>query len=311
MTEPAPLRLPRWARVLEAVVVLGTVAWVAWVLLEQLRALSAEDLRPSLPWLALSLAGGLLVTAVFHGGLLWIDFRATGHSLDARTALVLANVPRMGKYLPGRFQAALGLVWLARRLAGVPAEKGTLVSLLLLAQGVAAVLLAVAPLLVWVVLPAGWSLALWLALGGALLLLHPALLERPANFALRRLGLPPFSLRLPWHHNLLIVASAAALNLAKAFLFVLCAHGLLELPVGVAAHVAASFLLSALAGFLAFFAPGGIGVQEGAMLLLLAPALPPEQAAVITLAARAWGTLLDLVLGISNLGWLRSGPSPE
>ncbi|NMB74672.1 MAG: DUF4175 domain-containing protein [Myxococcales bacterium] len=306
MTEPAPLRLPRWARLLEAAVVFGTVVWVAWVLVEQLRALSAEDLRPSLPLLALSLLGGLAVVAAFHGGLLWLDFRAVGHTLDAPTALVLANVPRMGKYLPGRFQAALGLVWLARRLANVPAAKGALVSLLLLAQGVAAVLLAVAPLLVWVVLPVGWRLALVLALGVALVCLHPALFEWPLNVVLRRLGLERLTLRLAWHHHLLIVAAAAALNLAKAFLFVLCAHGLLDLPAGVAAHVAASFLLSALAGFLAFFAPGGIGVQEGAMLLLLAPALPPEQAAVITLAARAWSTLLDLLLGMSNLGWLRT-----
>lgn len=310
MTEQAPLRLPRWARLLEAVVVLGTVAWVAWMLVDQLKTLSAQDLQVSFLPLGLSLLGGLLVTVVFHGGLLWLDFGALGYPLGVRQALVLANVPRMGKYLPGRFQAALGLVWLARRLAGVPAEKGTLVSLLLLVQGVAASLLAAAPLLFGARLPAAWIGLSLAALALSLLCLHPVLLERPANFVLRRLKLPPLSLRLPWHHNLLIVAAAAALNLAKAFLFVLCVQGLLDLPEGVAGHMAASFLLSALAGFLAFFAPGGIGVQEGAMLLLLAPALPPEQAAVITLAGRAWGTLLDLVLGVSNLGWLKSTSPP-
>lgn len=310
MTEAAPLRLPRWARWLERALVLSTVAWVAWVLVGQLRALSAEDLRISPMWLALSLAGGLLVVAAFHGGLVWIDFRAVGHPLSVRQALILANVPRMGKYLPGRFQAALGLMWLARRLAGALVEKGAFVSLLLLVQGTAAVLLAVAPLLAWVVLPAGWSLVLLVAAGGSLLLLHPAWLERPANFALRRLGLKPLSLRLPWRDNVLIVAAAAALNLGKAFLFVLCAEGLLDLPAGVSGHLAASFLLSALAGFLAFFAPAGIGVQEGAMLLLLAPAVPPEQAAVITLAGRVFGTLIDLVLGVAHLGWIRSRRQP-
>ncbi len=45
-----------------------------------------------------------------------------------------------------------------------------------------------------------------------------------------------------------------------------------------------------------------LGIQEGAFLILLAPVLPADQAAVLTVAARIWQTLVMLLdAGIGGL----------
>ena len=47
-----------------------------------------------------------------------------------------------------------------------------------------------------------------------------------------------------------------------------------------------AFPLAYLAGYLAFFAAGGLGVREGVMLALLAAFLPAYAAATVPIAAR-------------------------
>jgi hypothetical protein len=47
-----------------------------------------------------------------------------------------------------------------------------------------------------------------------------------------------------------------------------------------------AFPLGYLAGYLAFFAAGGLGVREGVMLALFSAYLPPYAAAIVPIAAR-------------------------
>ena len=48
-------------------------------------------------------------------------------------------------------------------------------------------------------------------------------------------------------------------------------------------------------GFLVFLTPGGLGVREGALALLLAPFLPSPLPAVVALLARLWWTVAELI----------------
>jgi hypothetical protein len=80
-------------------------------------------------------------------------------------------------------------------------------------------------------------------------------------------------------------------------MFVVLAHAVLELPGQICAHLAASFLLAVLLGFFAFFVPDGLGVQEGALVVLLMPVVPSEVAAVLVVAGRIWQTAVLLICG--------------
>ncbi|HET8654996.1 MAG TPA: hypothetical protein VFL93_05745, partial [Longimicrobiaceae bacterium] len=51
----------------------------------------------------------------------------------------------------------------------------------------------------------------------------------------------------------------------------------------------------------AVLAPGGLGVRESAMTLLLAPLLPAGVAAVLAIAARLWSVVSEVVLALCAL----------
>ena len=48
-------------------------------------------------------------------------------------------------------------------------------------------------------------------------------------------------------------------------------------------------------GLLAFLTPGGLGVREGALALLLSPFLPVPLPTVVALLARVWWTVAELI----------------
>ena len=104
-----------------------------------------------------------------------------------------------------------------------------------------------------------------------------------------------------------LAAYAARNPVEKALLFGLAFHalgiGLLRHATGDAADSVAVFTLSYLAGFLALIAPGGIGVREGVMALLLTRAgiATPSEATWLVVASRLWLTVLEILPGAALL----------
>jgi uncharacterized membrane protein YbhN (UPF0104 family) len=69
--------------------------------------------------------------------------------------------------------------------------------------------------------------------------------------------------------------------------------------------------LSFLAGYLAIPAPGGLGVRESAMTVLLNPILPAGVAAVVAVGARLWSIVAELGLVGLALVAHRKSPLPD
>ena len=65
-------------------------------------------------------------------------------------------------------------------------------------------------------------------------------------------------------------------------------------------QVAAASCGAYLAGFLALFAPGGLGVREGVLAVLLAPFMGPGIPAAVAVLSRLWMTIVEL-LGLAPL----------
>jgi len=60
-----------------------------------------------------------------------------------------------------------------------------------------------------------------------------------------------------------------------------------------------------LSGFIAFFAPGGIGVREATSTAVLSIFMPTEKALLFVLVYRAWTTLTDILGGMISLYLMR------
>jgi glycosyltransferase 2 family protein len=68
----------------------------------------------------------------------------------------------------------------------------------------------------------------------------------------------------------------------------------------------AVYSMAWVAGFLVFIAPGGLGVREGALSLLLSSFVPLPIAAVIALLARVWWSMAEIIfVGIASLSKLK------
>jgi len=75
---------------------------------------------------------------------------------------------------------------------------------------------------------------------------------------------------------------------------------------------AAAFIGSYVAGIIAVFAPGGLGVREAAMVVLLSPITGPAPALLLAVASRLWLVALEILTALGVLVWHRRGvPSSE
>lgn len=93
-----------------------------------------------------------------------------------------------------------------------------------------------------------------------------------------------------------------ALHLLAAIAFALCAYFTARgigypLPLRDSPRIMTALLLADLVGFVAVFAPGGLGVREGLMYVMLGGASSGSLALVLPLSIRMLNMLVDLTLG--------------
>ena len=73
----------------------------------------------------------------------------------------------------------------------------------------------------------------------------------------------------------------------------------------------AAFIGSYVAGIIAVFAPGGLGVREAALVALLSPVTGPAPALLLAIGSRLWLVALEILTALGVLGWHRGRVSPS
>jgi len=226
----------------------------------------------------------------------------------------IAWLPPLGKYIPGKFASVAGALLLLNQ-HGIPAATGA--SLLIMLNGlmITVGLTMSVPLTLsqglYSRLPLAWLWCILLVTTG-LVCLHPRLFAPAANYVLRKLRRPPLQ-ALPRTADLvkpviLMAANWAVTGLALLFMAVsvtTVSSNWLPLFISVQA-------LAMTAGFLAFFAPAGVGVREGILLMILEPVISAGPAAVVVLAMRVLQTLVELaaaLVGLAVLTAIRKRPA--
>jgi uncharacterized membrane protein YbhN (UPF0104 family) len=287
------LRRLRGSRALKFGFVLLAITLLAYALISQWdKAWSALS---ALSWLSVAgalVAGGLaLGPAMMAWRALLADL---GSPLPLSAATQIMFIGNLGKYVPGGVWQVLATVEMGREHA-TPAKRtltATVVGMAL-ALGSALALTALALPLTssnatrqyW------WVLAL---VPFVLVALHPRVLTTALNLALRLARKEPLerAISLPGLVRALAWTVLGWLLLGTmTWLLVADIHrgGLADyLP------AAAAYLLAWAVGFMAIFAPGGIGVREVAMAAALAPLMGGVQALVVATVTRLISTVADL-----------------
>jgi hypothetical protein len=298
-----------WIRLAQGLIGLSIVLFAVRSLVRNWDQLRTQQLvwqiRPG--WLVLSL---LVVWLIY--GLLILAWRTMligwGQRLDGWTAARIWTVSSLGKYLPGKVWAVAGMALLARR-AGVAAWAATASAVVMqvLAIGTGAVVASLTGARALETAHESAGLVLWLLVAGAVigvaLLLWPPILGQ----VLRRVAPgEPVAGELTFRGIIIGVAANTVAWVGYGLALCLLARGLLP-ETGLTPRMAiAVFTASYLAGFLALFAPGGIGVREGLFILMLQGPLGISAATALALASRVWLTIAELG---SAVPFLASGRS--
>ena len=281
----------RWKRALEALVVgaallfLGLSLYRGW-------GEAGRCLRGARPWpLALSFA--LTLLHLLLGALGWrMAVRHLGGTLDLRRGMRVYFLSNLGRYLPGTFWYAAGRAYLGQQEDVPTALIATSLAMevaLILVSGALLSALALPSLL-----PGRGGLYLLAAVATlGLAALHP----RPMNFLLGLLA------RLLHRQGVGFVAGYPLGLLALYLLiwavagaaFFLLLGSIYPVPLAWLPTVAAIYAASWIVGFLTPFAPGGLGVREGALALLLGRYVPLPVATAAALLSRLWLTLGEAV----------------
>ncbi len=247
----------------------------------------AWSVRPG--WL---LAGSALEVALLLWGVhLWSRVLAcfAGPAPRFRALLRVWFRSTLAKYLPGSIWPLVTTAAMASRAGAcpvaLPASFVLHAAFTVLGAGVVAAALAAPGQLARSGVPAAAALA---ALPAAALLVHPAVLNRLVGAAARlaRREAPRWEGR--WRHGALFLALYAATWVGYGAAFSLFVGALAPVSPGGWAGLAGVNALAFVAGFVAVFAPGGVGVREAALALALPPVLPFSVRALIAATSRLW-----------------------
>ncbi len=239
----------------------------------------------------LVLLAGFFLSARYWG---WMVREFGAPDPGTATSLRVVFASNLGRYLPGKVWQLAGLALLARR-SGVPVSTGTAAGVVGQVFALAGAGIVSVPLFIHPEGAAAGELLLpvtGLALALALLSI-PATLRWGLQVLFRLVRIPEahlpqvrvsFGPRWMALHALIWIGHGSA--------FAILVHGLgydasfLEL--------APAFTAAYLLGYLALFAPAGLGVREGFLIAFLSPSLG-SGAVVVALAARLWMTVVDVV----------------
>lgn len=233
----------------------------------------------------------------------------TGKEVSFRDAFTLFHLANITRYLPGRIWGVVRLLSLSRRFGLSKTAVGSSLTLHVGIETVLGGLIAVSLLFskqmrgtAKEVLEkiSGHSLLLTIVVIGILagiLLLIPRLATHTRQFLKT---LTPLLKNGGVWGNVIIVHSL--LWLCQGLAFFLFVRSFAPVPWTDAGVLTACFAFAWIVGFLSFLTPGGLGIREGLLGLLLANYMPAPQATLVALLCRLWMLSAEMLLALIAFG---------
>jgi uncharacterized membrane protein YbhN (UPF0104 family) len=272
------------------------------------REASQEFRRIDWGFLALSFIA--LLAALGWQAWVWqLILKRLGYPVAYNRVYRIVYLAGLGAYVPGRIWQALGVLALGKQEA-VPARISGMA--LVLANGLnlaaGSLFALLCYLLTWDSLVSANAKWLLLSMGVGLILTHPRIIEGAANWVLGRMKREPIELTLGWGDTLLFASLYLFGWMFYSGAFALLVLAVIQGPVFLV-HVMGANVVAYIVGFMAVFAPGGIGVREVTLSGLLAQVMSLELAAAVAVIARFWfvaGQLVSALLALIGIGRWKS-----
>lgn len=247
------------------------------------------------------------------GGVIWhLLLRDHSVVLNPTVAISVFFISQFGKYLPGNVGQHVGRVFMAREIGiPIPVIMNTMLVEILWGVGILAAMALLSLVLFADVIAHNvlWQFgSLQLGLGVALILLMPwmgvGLINRCLPVLAKRLSAKGV-IAAPKLLTALTTASLFLLSFfIMGFILKIQAQWFFGVTEGSVFNLTCLFSIAWLAGYIVPGAPGGLGVREAMMVLLLSPILGAGTAVGLGITLRVTTTVGDAVAFLIGL-WLR------
>ena len=230
----------------------------------------------------------------------WI-LKKTGSSVSYRRLFKAWFISSLGKYLPGKVWQLLGMILLLEK-EGIPKKNtfssvvlgqtlsvisGLLIGALFLGSDLYSEILSKNPALI--------ILIIVFFMGVLALFFYPKLLERMINLGLRILKKDQILLDFKSKDIFFYFLSYSLAWISFGLGFTIFVKAFSPASLGIYPGLTGAFAFSFNIGFLALFVPGGIGVREGILVLLLEAYFPAPVAILISILSRLWVSFVELL----------------
>ncbi len=305
-------RLKPWLRrILGVVITLAIFVWMFKPVYKQWDLVKEPILKTD--WRLFFLASAMFAAFLFIFRVLswrWI-VEGLGHKLPLAPATRIWSTSELARYLPGAIWQVVGRVYLVRPY-GVSGPVCSTSQLLELTVFLLANVLVAVSCLVFqgTKLPdstASKSLYFFaLLIPTLLILIHPTVFYGLLNKLMGRLNKPQIVQRLSGQNLIKLTLWAILGLLWQALAIWLIVHGPLHLGIRKWWIVAGAYGLAWCSGFIAFWAPGGLGVREAVFMMVMSHILPKKLRVDIFHSPEALAAFLAF-LGVLLRLWATTG----
>lgn len=258
----------------------------------------------NIPFKELKLDFSLLILSFFLLFLTFLIFvaawrsilKSLGETLGFSSSFWIMTASQMGKYVPGKIWFILGRIYMAKqeKLSGVNVALSVLVeTILTLLCGMILVVISIFLSQAKIHIPL-WSLFLLVVAG--IVILHPSILNTITNFFLRLFKKDTIHIPFSFTRMLALSIYYWGLWATQIIGFFFLVNSIYRVSIIHYASIIFVYTTSWIVGFIAPFAPGGLGVREGIMSLGLSTIMPPGLAIGISFLTRIWITVFEVII---------------
>lgn len=129
-----------------------------------------------------------------------------------------------------------------------------------------------------------------------IIIIHPKVLQNIANFFLKKLHKEPIENTSTYRNSITILIFYIINWLVFGLALYFFINSFYDFPFKFFLYSTGAFTMAGIIGLLAVFAPAGLGVREGIIIIVLSYIIPAPIASIISLSSRIWLTFCELFL---------------
>lgn len=239
-----------------------------------------------------------LISSIFNFALIWQFITIKNNcQIPLEKGIIAWFYSELGKYIPGKFFLLAGKIYYYKQ-EGMSAKR---ISFCFFLETVCTLLAASFIFVISLIFIKNAALEtykyyIYLLILLFVICLHPRIIETPVNIIMKMLNKEKVYILVSYLDILeitgLYVVNFLLLGVSLYFLV----SSLYEIKISNFFFLTGSYSLAFLLGIISLFAPSGIGVREGVLILALKHIMPNSIAGIISLVSRVWMTGTELLL---------------